>query len=125
MLNLLDAAVTSLREPSFYAPDWYGPRSLFTHVVLIRLRNASRLKGHFELSEDRVYELLWSQTIEMLLKAEEIGLKHEPLEFNSPHGPPGLCWDTRDMPLPASPSTYSFLGMLPLGSLLSFVPKFQ
>ena len=125
MLNLLDAAVTSLREPSFYAPDWYGPRSLFTNVVLIRLRNAGRLKGHFELSEDGVYELLWSQTIEMLLKAEEIGLKHEPLDFNSPHGPLGLCWDTRDMPLPASPSTYSFLGMLPLGSLVSFVPNFQ
>ena len=123
MLKLLDAAVTSVREPSFYAPDWHGPRSLFFYVVLIRMSNADRLKCHFELSEDRVYELLWSQTIEMLLTAEEIGLKHEPLDFNSPHGPLGFSWKIRDMPLPTSPSIYRFLGMLPSGSTLSFTPK--
>ena len=125
MLNLLDAAVTSLREPSFYALDWYGPLSLFLNVVLNRMSNAGRLKSHFELSEDRVYELLWSRTIEMLLRAEEIGLKYEPLDFNSPHGPLGFPWITRDMLLPASPSIYRFLGMLPSGSMISFVPKFQ
>ena len=125
MLDLLDAAVTSLREPSFYAPDWYGPLSLFLCVVLIRMSNAGRLKSHFELSEDRVYELLWSQTIEMLLRAEEIGLQHEPLNFNSPHGPLGFSWDIGTMPLPASPSIYRFLGMSPSGPMVSFIPKFQ
>ena len=125
MLNLLDAAVTSLREPSFNAPDWYGPFSLFWDVVFIRMSNVGRLKSHFELSEDRVYELLWSQTIEMLLRAEEIGLQYEPLDFNSPHGPPGFSSNTRDMPLPASPSIYRFVGMLPSGSMVSLVPKFQ
>ena len=125
MLDLLDAAVTSLREPSFYAPDWYGPLSLFLRVVLIRMSNADRLKIHFELSEDRVYELLWSRTIEMLLRAEEIGLQYEPLNFNSPHGPLGYSWDIGNMPLPASPSIYRFLGMSPSGSMVSFIPKFQ
>ena len=125
MLNLLDAAVTSLRETSFYAPDWYGPLSLFTKVVLMRISNAARLKGHFELSEDRVYELLWSQTIEMLLKAEEIGLKHERLDFNSPHGPLEFCWDTMDMPLPASPSIYRFLGMYLWGHWCRLFPSFN
>ena len=114
MLNLLDAAVTSLREPSFYAPDWYGPLSLFLNVVVIRMNNVGRLKSHYELSEDGVYELLWRPTIEMLLKAEEIGLQHEPLNFNSPHGPLGFSRVDRDIPLPTLPSTYRFLGMLPL-----------
>ena len=112
MLNLLDAAVASVREPSFYAPDWHGPLSLFPNVVLIRMSNASRLQRHFGLSEDSVYELLWSQTIEMLLRAEEIGLQYEPLKFNSPHGPlDNSRWIFRDMPLPASSSIYRFVGM--------------
>ena len=125
MLNLLDAAVTSLREPSFYAPDWYGPLSLFLNVVLIRMNNAGRLKSHYELSEDGVYELLWRPTIEMLLKAEEIGLQHEPLNFNSPHGPLGFSRVDRDIPLPTLPSTYRFLGMLPLGSMVPYIPNFH
>ena len=123
MLNLLDAAVTSLREPSFYAPDWYGPLSLFLNVVLVRMNNASRLKSHFELSEDGVYELLWRPTIEMLLKAEEIGLQYEPLNFNSPHGPLGFSRVDRGIPLPTLPSTYRFLGMLPLRPMVPYIPK--
>ena len=126
ILNLLDAAVTSLREPSFDASDWHGPRSLFLNVVLIRMSNAGRLKNHFELSEDRVYELLWSQTIEMLLRAEETGLQYEPLNFNSPHGPLHSSWGVSwDMPLPATPSIYRFLGMLPSGPMASFIPLFR
>ena len=124
MLNLLDAAVTSLREPSFFASDWSGLLLLFLKVVLIRMSNAGRLKSHFELSEDRVYELLWSQTIEMLLRAEEIGLQYEPLNFNSPHGPLGFSWGMGNMPLSEPPSIYRFLGMLPSGSMVSLSPKF-
>lgn len=123
MLNLLDAAVTSLREPSFYAPDWYGPLSLFLRVVLIRMSNAGRLKSHFELSEDRVYELLWSPTIETLLRAEEIGLQNEPLNFHSPHGPLDFSRELIvGMALPASPSVYRFLGMLLSWPVVSFIP---
>ena len=52
MSNFLETAVTSLREPSFHAPDWAWPRSLFREVVMSRISNASRLISHFQLSED-------------------------------------------------------------------------
>ena len=121
MLKLLDTAVTSLREPSFYAPDWYGPLSLFLEVVVSRMSNVGRLKSHFQLSEDEVYDLLWAQTTEMLLHAEEIGLQHEALGFNSPHGP--LSTDTMNAPKRVSPSFHRFVGASPsvyrfLGTLL-------
>ena len=122
MLNFLDLAVTSLREPSFYAPDWSGPLSLFQEVVVNRMSNASRLKSYFQLSEDEVYDILWAQTKEMLLRAEEIGLHYEPLQFHSPHGPLGSPSDTAYMSKAALPSFYRFLGMLLLESTF---PLFQ
>ena len=110
ILNFLDTAVTSLREPSFYAPDWIGPRSLFRDVAMSRMTDASRLKGHFHLSEDEVYDILWSETTEMLLQAEEIGLQYEDLGFNSLDGLLGLPWHTQQVAKPELPSSYRFVG---------------
>lgn len=110
ILNFLDTAVTSLREPSFYAPDWIGPRSLFRDVAMSRMTDASRLKSHFQLSEDEVYDVLWSETTEMLLQAEEIGLQYEDLGFNSPDGLLGLPWHTEQAAKPELPSSYRFVG---------------
>ena len=110
MLDLLDAAVTSLREPSFCARDWNGPLSLFQKVVMNRMSNAKRLKRCFQLSEDEGFEILWSGTIKMLLHAEEIGLKHEDLGFNSPYGPLTFHSMTGYVSKPALPSFYRFLG---------------
>ena len=112
MLNLLDTAVMSLREPSFNARDWLGPLSLFQEVIFSRMSNAGRLKSHFHLSDDEVYSILWSQTLELLLQAEAIGLKYEALGFNSPHGPLGFGCNTTHVPKLALVSFYRFLGML-------------
>lgn len=114
MLTFLESAAMSLREPSFYAPDWIGPLSLFREVVVSRMSNAGRLKSYFQLSEDEIYDILWPETIEMLVQAEETGLKYEALGFNSPHGPLGFQWHSGHAPepaLPALPSFYRFLGM--------------
>ena len=121
MLYFLDTAVTSLSEPSFYSPDWYGPLSLFFKVVVIRMSNAGRLKCHFHLSEDEIYDLLWSQTIEMLLRAEEIGLQYEPLKFHSAEGPLSFTRVNSHGSKAALPSFYRFLGMLNLESIFSFI----
>ena len=110
MLDFLETAVMSLREPSFYAPDWTGPLSLFREVVMNRVSNANRLKVHFQLSEDEIYDFLWFETTKMLLQAEEIGLQHEALDFNSPHGPLGFPQGTAQVTKPASRSIYRFLG---------------
>lgn len=110
-LNFLDTTVTSLREPSFYAPDWSGPLSLFCEVVVSRMSNAGRMKSHFQLSEDGLYDILWPETIEMLLQAEAIGLEYEALGFDFPSGPLGFRQYIGNVPKPGLPSTYHFLGM--------------
>ena len=108
MLSFLDTAVASLREPSFHAPDWFGPLSLFREVVTSRMSNAGRLKGYFKLSEDEIYDVLWPGTIEMLLQAEGIGLEHEALGFNFPNGPLGFRQNIGHVPVLRS--NYRFLG---------------
>ena len=110
MLDFLDAAVTSLREPFFYARDWTGPLSLFQKVVLNRMSNADRLKRRFQLSEDEIYDILWTGTLYMLLQAEEIGLRYEKLGFNSPYGPLAFHSMTEYVPKPALTSFYRFVG---------------
>lgn len=110
IMIFLEMAVRSLREPSFHAPDWTGPLSLFREVVMNRMNNAGRLKSHFHLSEDEIYELLWSETSAMLLQAEEIGLQYEALSFNSPHGLLGHSSNTVQVAKPALRSVYRFLG---------------
>ena len=112
MLAFLETAVKSLREPSFHAGDWTGPLSLFRDVVMSRMNNASKLKCHFHLSEDEIYELLWFETSAMLLQAEEIGLQYEALGFNSPHGllGQGYFYNTGQVAKPALRSVYRFLG---------------
>lgn len=110
MLIFLETAVTSLREPSFHAPDWTGPLSLFRDVVMSRLKRVGRLKSHFQLSEDQIHEIVWSETSKMLLQAEEMGLQHEALGFNSPHSPLGSSWNTVQVAKPALRSFYCFLG---------------
>ena len=110
MLDLLDAAVTSLREPFFWAQDWNAPLYLFQKVVMSRMSSANRLKRCFQLSEDETFDTLWSETINMLLQAEEIGLKYKGLGFNSPYGPLAFHSMTESVAKPASPSFYRFLG---------------
>ena len=107
MLVLLETAVLSLREPSFYANDWRGPLSLFGQVIMSRMSDESRLKRYFKLSEDEFYHILWPETIKMLLQAEETGLKYEALGFNSPHGPLGFSHGSVSKP---ALSFYRFLG---------------
>lgn len=110
VLDFLETAVISLREPSFHAPDWAGPLSLFREVVIARISNVDRLKSHFQLSDDQIYDILWSETIATLLQAEEMGLQYEALGFNSPQGPLGFPQSTVQVTEPALRSTYRFLG---------------
>ena len=109
MVSLLETAVTSLREPSFYAPDWSELQTIFQEATTSRMSNAGRLKSHFRLSEDELYEILWPETIEMLLQAEELGLKHDFPGFNSPHGLLTSAWNNVHVK-PALHSSYRFLG---------------
>jgi len=113
IMEILESAVMSLREPSFSAFDWTRPLALFREVIRCRMHQAGRLKRRLQLSEDDVYEALWADTATMLLKAEKMGLaqEHEALRFNQPHGP--LAFSFLAEPVePPLPSSFHFLDNL-------------
>jgi hypothetical protein len=89
LLTLFETACSAIREPSFYHLDWSPILELFRIVVLARLQCSSTLKRSLILSDDELYEILWPDTIELLIGVEKAALKpgHEALSFDSPQGP--------------------------------------
>ena len=75
------------------------------------MNKAGKIKQAFNLSEDELYDTLWVGTLDIVLRAENIGLtpEHEALGFNSAHGP--LSRDMYSMLTlePPSPSSFRFL----------------
>lgn len=51
LLEYLESAVQSLREPSFYTLDCQGPVRVFAEVAMVRIDKAGKLKRVFRLSE--------------------------------------------------------------------------
>lgn len=111
LLELLGTAAQSLKEPSFSARDWYGLFRLFGDVVMVRLNSAGKLKRIYNLTEDELYDVLWTDTLKMLLEAEKIGLslEHENLGFNFPSGPISRSQESAQTLRPALPSSFRFL----------------
>jgi hypothetical protein len=93
LLDFLETACQALREPSFQAYVWKAPLMLFRNVVEARLGGAVKLQQALDLSDDELYNTLWSDTLEMLLQVERIALQpgHEALELNIAKGP--LCYN--------------------------------
>lgn len=71
MLVLLETAFQGIREPSFQAYDWAAVRELFSEVVKLRIAEADRLQDLLSLSDDQMYEMLWKDTLNTILRAEE------------------------------------------------------
>ena len=74
MLNLFETVCSALKEPSFNPIEWCGPLELAGEVVLERLAAAKRVQDTLLLSDDQLYEVLWSDRLDLLLKIEGIGL---------------------------------------------------
>ena len=89
LLTFFETACSAIREPSFYHLDWSPILELFRIVVLARLQRSSALKRSLKLSDDELYEILWPDTIELLIVVERAALKpgYEALSFDSPQGP--------------------------------------
>ena len=89
ILLLLDFACTALREPSFSPGDWRSVLALFGRVTSTRLSDSEKFRLHFGLSEPEMYDLVWSDTLSMLIQAENTGIKpgHESLNFHNTLGP--------------------------------------
>jgi hypothetical protein len=62
---------------------------LYRNVVAARLDKAMKLQQALGISDDELYETLWSDTLNMLIQVERIALQpgNEALNFNSTKGP--------------------------------------
>lgn len=112
ILDLLQSAVHSLREPSFRRSDWIAALSLCREVVKSRMLQAGRLKRALAMTEHELYETLWANTLTTLLRAEEVGLEpeHQSLGFNIPHGPLAFPISVAtELVNPPLPSSFRFL----------------
>jgi hypothetical protein len=87
---------------------------LYRYVVAARLDKAMKLQQALKISDDELYETLWSDTLNMLIQVERIALQpeNEALDFNSANGPLWYnlySYQTITRPLPSS---YRFIDNL-------------
>ncbi|KAL9101122.1 MAG: hypothetical protein Q9163_003583 [Psora crenata] len=107
----LQAAILSLREPSFDRDDWRGPLRLFEDVVAARDSQATLLQREHNLGSEEVCAILYTDIIQTILKAEELVTQpgYEGLGFEEPASRSFFVmghWSGR------SPSTQLFLDRL-------------
>lgn len=88
IFQVFETACLSLREPSFYLPDWSPSIELFSGVVVERLERCAFLKKILKLNDDQVYETVWSNTLQLANQIEKTGLKEgfERLQLKNPMG---------------------------------------
>ena len=114
LLGFLQAALSAQVEPSFNRLDWQACFNLFHDVISCRMKNALMLKRKLALSEEQLYEVLWVNTIDMLIEVEKVGtrVENDRLIFSDPHGPlwiPSCKLEDVKAPLP---STFRFIDNL-------------
>jgi len=88
-LLLLETAAMCQTEPSYYANHWVEVQRLFVEIVECRLNRVNRLQSGLAMTDDMLYEIVWSHTLESVLAAERIGIdeQNEALRFNDMGGP--------------------------------------
>jgi hypothetical protein len=88
-LLLLETAAMCQTEPSFYVNHWVEVQHLFVDIVECRLDRVKHLQSRLGWSDDKVYETVWSPTLESLIAAERLGIdeQNEALQFNEIRGP--------------------------------------
>ncbi|KAF2703838.1 hypothetical protein K504DRAFT_463266 [Pleomassaria siparia CBS 279.74] len=111
LLDLFETMRLALREPSFAKQHWGGALGVFPQVVEERMRRSASLKKVVDQSDDEVYDVIWKDTLAMLLTLEEEALKGdiERLGVDGLGGP--LSWRSQwsGELKNAEPSTYRFL----------------
>jgi len=88
IMILYETRCSALREPSFNRGSWTSIFQLFFDVVEERRQRSAILKKKLSLSDEGLYEILWSDTLKMLIAAEEKGQTpgFEGLKTNSVRG---------------------------------------
>jgi hypothetical protein len=88
IFEVFETACSALNEPSFHHPNWSGPLQLFGDVILKRIKLNGPLQRSLNLSDDQVYNSVWSDTLELVIRIAKIGLEaeYEPFLLRSPAG---------------------------------------
>src|SRR5207253_383298 len=97
---------------SFALHHWNGTLSLFFETVEARVNRSTSLKV-LDLSDDDAFNIIWDDTLDLLVKVEKEILKsgHERLNKNTMNGPLGFQY-TRVEVKDAPPSTFRFFDNL-------------
>lgn len=98
VLLLLETAATCQKEPSFYVNHWREVLHLFVDVVQRRLERVNKLQSRLHLTDETMFELVWENTLEVLISAEKLGLNadNEKLQYNEVGGPLAV-WSEDDL----------------------------
>jgi len=108
--TLFDTACLAIREPSFQAYNWKGTLSLFQEVVSERVKKSESVRKCLSASDEEMYDILWADTLEMLLAVEKNANRRESarLEANSICGPLGWSSHWSNVFEPATQSKYTY-----------------
>jgi hypothetical protein len=115
-LELLHSAVLAQSEPFFQRRHWEKVFLLYRKIVKVRLRRVNVLQSRLQLTDDQTYSAVWQNTMDLLLRAEEIGLKRENggLEFGRIGGPLQCFGSRLSASTPLSAATLRFIEELAL-----------
>nr|OQO29056.1 hypothetical protein B0A51_03391 [Rachicladosporium sp. CCFEE 5018] len=78
LLFILETAVMCQKDPAFQAHAWQRSlRSMLCNVIEFRMRKTNLLVSRSSWTNDDVFQCVWQDTLETLLKAEQIWLAEE------------------------------------------------
>jgi hypothetical protein len=109
-LELLHSTVLAQSEPFFQSRHWESVFLLYRKIVEARLRRVNTLQSRLKLTDDETYSAVWQDTLDLLLKAEQIGLKkeNESLNFGKTGGPLQVHGDRPTTSTLLSPATLRY-----------------
>ncbi|KAF2015675.1 hypothetical protein BU24DRAFT_421976 [Aaosphaeria arxii CBS 175.79] len=100
------------QEPGFSIGQWEDRYNLFHDVMRLRMRRSSSLKSVLALEDNEVFDILWPNTLDLLIGVEKVGLSpgQEMLGLNKLGGILGVrhVWSYIELK-DEQPSTYRFL----------------
>lgn len=84
IFDVFETVVSALKEQSFHLYDWTGPLQLIGDVIGTRMNRSTVLQKTLQLNDNQFYDLMWKDSLELLLKIERQGLQpeYENLLFN-------------------------------------------
>ncbi|KAK6532665.1 hypothetical protein TWF281_006844 [Arthrobotrys megalospora] len=86
--TLYDTAFVAAKEPSFNLRNWTRTLKLIPYTIEQRTKESEGIKNTLKLSDKAVFEVLWKDLIQLIIKIEEKGLQtwYEKLSLDTTRG---------------------------------------